>query len=229
MGIIRAGIGRAGLITRPHFMTDLKVIVAIKSCHVHAARRYACKTTWLPALDWAESFFIVGRGQSLPVAGSLQCDVSDTFQNIAPKVRCACMYALEVGAHFMFVCDDDTYVVPARLRAAVPVGQDYVGHLRVGHLGYNGEVPYAQGSGYWVSAHAMELIVASPEIKEGVIDDGAVGRALINKVAFVHDRRYVPGPVCSDVLSVPGWITAHKCLPTQMQMVHENLDNWSKL
>lgn len=212
-------------------MTPPKAIVAIKSCIKYEPRRAACLQTWLPELDWADFFFITGNptpGMGGPtITDTLACNVSDEFANIAPKIRCACMYALDNNAEHLFVCDDDTYVRSDRLLQSGFQKHDYVGFLRVGPLGYNGDVPYAQGSAYWLSARAMELIILSPEMREGVIDDGAVGRALVDKVGFVHDWRYEPGPFWANRRPLPqnNIITTHKCLPDEMPRAH---DPWRK-
>jgi len=206
----------------------LKAIVLIKSCHRHAERRSACLDTWLPRLDWADYLFLIGQptpAQGAPVeVNSLACNVSDEFPNIAPKIRCGFLYALESGCDFAFVCDDDTYVVPERLRQSGYWRHDYVGFLRVNGLEYNGNRPYMQGSAYWISARAMRYAVANPLLqRNGIIDDGAVGQALYGNVPYVHDDRYFVGPECLE--GVPERtnkiITTHKCLPKQMRAVHD--------
>lgn len=210
---------------------DPKVLIALKSCHRYAARREAQQATWLQNLDWAEYFYVIGK--PTPADGSfvknaLICEVSDAFENIAPKIVCACEYALEENAAHLFIGDDDTYVQPTRLLHSGFEKHDYVGFLRVGPLGYNGDVPYAQGSAQWLSARAMEYIVKSPLMaEEGVIDDGAIGRTLIDKVAFVHDWRYEPGPFWYNRTPRPenNIITTHKCLPEDMLRAH---DPWRK-
>ena len=201
-------------------------VVVIKSCHKHAERRKAVSETWLPGLDWAAHTFLIGN----PCTGAANqqgvwpCPVSDDFKDIAPKIKHAAVLALEGGYDYMFVCDDDTYVRTTRLFAAwknVQIhGQDYVGHMRTDGLGYNQGIPYAQGAAYFLSARAMEYVATSKEMVPGIIDDGAVGRALDGQVPFTHDRRYMPGPV-PNLLVNPDWISVHKCLPNVMQQVHE--------
>lgn len=204
--------------------------VAIKSCQAYASRREAQLATWLPELD-ADFFWILGN--PTPANGgpvimdSFSCDVSDAFENIAPKILHACHYALNENVEHLFVCDDDTYVQPKRLAESGFWNFDYVGHLRVTGLDYNKNIPYAQGSAYWLSARSMEQIVLRPDIlKNGIIDDGAVGQALIDKVPFTHDWRYEPGPFADRApLKGNNVITTHKCLPNIMWYVH---DQWRK-
>lgn len=207
----------------------MKTIVLIKSCHRHAERRAACRATWLPRLDWADSLFLIGQptpAQGAPVLDdSLACNVSDEFPNIAPKVRCGFAFALEHNYDFAFVCDDDTYVVPERLRTSNYWRYDYTGFVRTYPYAYNNIArPYIQGAGYWVSARAMVQAVCSPiMLRPAVIDDGALGHALYGKVPFVHDDRYEPGPDWHDRYPERGnnVITTHKCLPNEMPALHD--------
>lgn len=202
-----------------------KVLIAIKSCHRYADRRAACTATWLPQVDWADRVFLLGR----PVPGAipsnvLACDVSDAFTDIAPKVAVACMYALANNFTHLFVCDDDTYVRPDRLAKCGYENHDYIGFMRVNGIDYNKGIPYAQGSAFWLSARAMEIVATSPVMQPGIIDDGAVGQALIDKVAFVHDYRYQPGPnITFDIAPHPTnkIITAHKAQPALMHTLHK--------
>jgi hypothetical protein len=205
----------------------MNLLVAIKSCHRYAARRKAMLETWLPELQWADYLFLLGQPTNVVIPDALLCDVSDAFADIAPKIVAACEYALEQNTEAMFVCDDDTYARPDRLIAAYEHNYrgkfDYVGFLRTSGLDYNAGIPYAQGSAYWLSAYAMEQLVKSPHMRPGVIDDGAVGRALHGKVAFVHDDRYQPGPCPTmDTAPLPSnqFITAHKALPEVMAQLH---------
>lgn len=205
-----------------------KVAVAIKSCHKFAARRAAQLATWLPQLD-CDFFYLIGSptpAQGGPVIpDSMACDVSDDFSSIAPKIDCACRYAMDENITNLFVCDDDTYVVASRLLKSGFARLDYAGWVRPGGDIANGFVPYMQGSAYWLSARAMEHIIKSGEMHNNIIDDGAVGRALYGKVPFTHDARYQPGPVASLILESNDFISSHKADPITMKRLHSF---WSK-
>lgn len=199
----------------------MRISVAIKSCHQHHARRAAIRETWLPALP-TDFFFVLGTPH-IVMPDTLSCEVSDKFADIAPKVLCACMAALDNNAEYLFVCDDDTYVRPDRLLGSGYQKHDYCGWVRPsGDIATNG-LPYIQGSAYWLSARAMEHVVRAGEIimRPGIIDDGAVGVALYGKVSITHDSRYVPGPDWrTGIACRPDWITAHKCSPDGMRVLH---------
>ena len=199
----------------------MQISVAIKSCHKHHARRQAQLDTWLPQLQ-ADYFFIIGNPR-LVMPDTLSCDVSDRFEDIAPKILCACLSMLDANVDFGFFCDDDTYVRPDRLLGSNFRQHDYVGFVRPYGDTSTGGLPYIQGSAYWLSARAMEHIArAGATMRPGIIDDGAVGMALDGKVALTHNRLYWPGPepfirplLDNDIIST------HKCLPPMMQQVHQ--------
>lgn len=200
---------------------NLKVKLAIKSCHRNADRRQAQLDTWLPELD-ADFFFLVGKPVE-DIPDVLSIPVSDAFEDIAPKVHAACHYALNENTDFLCILDDDTYLRPERLLNSNFWKADYIGFMRTSGLFYNQEIPYAQGSCLWLSRRAMEHVLRSKVMVPGVIDDGALGRALVDRVQFTHDYRYYPGPV-PEVRPLPEnkIISTHKCLPPQMRWVHED-------
>ena len=201
--------------------------IAIKSCHKYPERRAAQMDTWLKGID--EDFFFL-MGDPVPTGGRdmLYCRCSDAFADIAPKILCACRYALEENTPYLFVCDDDTYVCMERLRRSNFWRGDYIGFMRTDtNPSQNLGIPYAQGSAFWLSARSMEWICRNEHLmRPGVIDDGAVGQCLVDKVPFTHDYRYEPGP---NPMNERGWrtpmpnnniISAHKCSPVQMLMAH---------
>lgn len=208
----------------------MNVIVLIKSCHKYAARRVACRETWLSRLDWADYKFIVGQQDAgglkscqLITDDTVAFDTSDAFPNIAPKICHAFLYALSRDFDFAFVVDDDTYVIPERLKESEYWRHDYAGYVRIGDQRFNNGKPYIQGAGYWVSARAMECAFRSDILRRnGIIDDGAVGQALYGRVPFVHDDRYEPGPDWHDRYPEKNnnVITTHKCLPDGMRAIH---------
>ena len=202
----------------------MRALTVIKSCQRYIARRQAVRETWLPLLDWTEHLFVIGGPGNVREDDVLHLpNHADDFPNIAPKVAMACRWAVGRGYDYVFVCDDDTYVRPLRLESAVPVGSDYVGYLRDG-AGFG--TPYIQGSAYWLSRRAAEIVAYSTYMVNGVIDDGAVGQALLGQVHFVHDDRYEPGPIWNQRYPRRDndLVTTHKCLPGDMRAVHQLWD-----
>jgi hypothetical protein len=201
----------------------MNISVAIKSCHKNHARRQAQLETWLPELP-TDFFFILGEPR-LVIPDTLSCNVSDRFEDIAPKILCACMSMLDHNTEFGFFCDDDTYVRPDRLLGSGYRKLDYCGWVRTHGDVSTGGLPYIQGSAFWLSARSMEHIVRAGEkvMRPGIIDDGAVGVALDGKVALTHDRRYWPGPDAWQCAPHPdnNIITSHKCDPETMRRMHK--------
>jgi hypothetical protein len=202
-----------------------KVHIAIKSCHKYAERRAAQLDTWLGDCE-VEYFFLVGesaqpRRPSFD-CGRIHCPSSDDFANIAPKVWYACRQALQARVTNLFVCDDDSYVVPARLLSTDFAKHDYIGFVR-SHC----TPPYMQGSSFWLSERAMHFIVAQPEkMGIGIPDDVAVGRCLYGNVPFVHEHRFAVADPYPQQDKWPAQrndiISCHKCLPDVMHKVHEH-------
>jgi hypothetical protein len=212
----------------PEYPKEARPLVIIKSCHKYADRRHACRETWLTKLT-CPYFFVVGDGGGAE-QDSIKFDVSDAFQNIAPKLQMAIALGVHRGHTHIFICDDDTFVVPDRLLSCGFVD------FRVGHSAYTGFVrptwfyagrehnmPYLQGSAYWLSRDAAIAVSKSKEMINGIIDDGAVGLALHGKFPLTHDHRYWPGPGCEEhPLRNNDMITTHKCLPAMMRQEYND-------
>lgn len=200
----------------------MRTLTIIKSCHRHADRRLAVTATWLPQLRWDRIFALgvppTGVQDTLRVTpNAIQFPVSDSFKNIAPKVQAALTWGLKHGYERFFICDDDTYVVPDRL-TEYECHADYAGKYRPDG-GYGYPKPYIQGSAFFLSQRAAELVAVSPEMRNDVPDDIAVGRALDESVVLWYpDARFHPGPVPEFTWGQQ--ITTHKCLPDDMRRIH---------
>jgi hypothetical protein len=198
------------------------LLTLIKSCAKHSARRAACRATWLQSplyRNWWDYRFVTGPGVN--ESNVLSFQEPDDFKSIAPKLCRAFEFAIRNGYTNALVLDDDTYVRPERIDTSGWELVDYMGYLRIGKLAYNNDVPYAQGSAYVISARGMGFAIRSGLMVPNVIDDGALGRALIDKVHFVHNNNFEVGPN-RDRLPLAGnnILTTHKCLPGVMEQVH---------
>ena len=202
----------------------MKVAFAIKSCHKHADRRAAQFATWIPQLH--EDFFYLIGDTAPAECDFLYCHgASDAFADIAPKVLCAVEYALDDKVTNLCILDDDTYMVPSRMVDSGFEDFDYFGFVR-----NYGDVPYMQGSCYWLSEHAMRAIVYNKHLMaRGVPDDVAVGRCLYGVVPFTHEHRFAVGDTEPGTTRRPlpsnDIISCHKCHPLFMRAVHEPFRN----
>ena len=212
----------------------MKSAIAIKSCHKYSERRQAQLDTWLTKVDIDFFFLVGGAFPDQHATDVLWCNASDDLVNIAPKVLYGIEYALEQNVTNLFVCDDDTYVVYQRLMTSCFEMFDYVGHMRTDDISYNRDIPYAQGSAFWLSERAMNIVVERKSImRDGIIDDGALGQCLISKVPFTHDSRYEPGPYpmnydsgTHEPTATNDIISCHKCSPPYMREIHKRVTSW---
>lgn len=204
----------------------MKTAIAIKSCHKYTDRRASQRHTWLKDVD-TDFFYVIGRPMPNPDAlecepDTLYCDVTDTFEDIAPKIVCACIHALEEHVTNLLVADDDTYVSWPRMRRSGFADFDYYGFVR-----NYGATPYMQGSCYWLSKNAMRAIVNNTHLlKPGAPDDCAVGELLYNYGGFhfVHEHRFAVGDPYPEP---PRWpdtnnnvIACHKMNDTKMRAAY---------
>ena len=204
---------------------EFRPLAIIKSCHKYPARRQACRDTWLKDLT-CPYFFALGEGASTE-PDSQVFSVSDSFQDIAPKVKNALALGVRRGHTHFFICDDDTFVVASRLLSCgfMKYGcrLDCAGFIRPlwcrDRMNFN--QPYLQGSAYWLVRSAAEFVSKSPRLVNNVIDDGAVGLALSDgKFSLTHDKRYWPGPNCEEYPQIDNdLITTHKALPEKMHQL----------
>ncbi|MFI5260852.1 MAG: hypothetical protein ACHQU0_03595, partial [Candidatus Paceibacteria bacterium] len=203
-----------------------KTAIAIKSCLKYADRRKTQQDTWLKNVD-TDFFFVIGgdvepkESDVLFVSG-----IPDSFESIAPKVMSACTYALENNVTNLLVCDDDTYVHWPRMSESDFASYDYLGFVR-----NHQDVPYMQGSCYWLSERSMQS-VAKPEppywtAAQKVPDDFAVGRVLYGKVPYTHEHHYQVGSPYPEPTQWPrkdnNIIACHKMNFMQMHTCHNSL------
>jgi hypothetical protein len=217
----------------------MNTLVIIKSAHRYADRRQLIRDTWLKGLPW-DYFFALGIKLEGP---ELQQDeqvfpVSDAFQNIAPKLKAALELGLVKEKLYdqFFIVDDDTFVATSRLESEPVLAEicseeyDYRGWYR-DNGGHGYPLPYIQGSAYFLSRKAAEIVVASKEMVNAIPDDVAVGRALYGKVKFTNDNKFWPGPNCWEQYpsSENGLISTHKCLTSDMKKLYEMWENWNAI
>lgn len=147
---------------------EMKILIAIKTCHRYLARAEAQRATWIPRIapavppGWTVDVrFFLGRppnGNYTARPDEVVFDCDDSYLGLPEKFREVCKWA---GAYdFMFSCDDDTYVVPERLFESEFARSDYSGRLRGPSGGY--PAPYASGFAIWHSRRAMEILATAP-------------------------------------------------------------------
>lgn len=165
-----------------------RVLIGVVTCHKYRSRSDAQRRTWVRDVEGMDVRFFVGGGDALR-DDEVVLDVDDGYAVLADKVAAMFRWALENGYDYVFKCDDDVYLRPERLLAAVPYGEDYVGRLRGAALGH--PAPYCSGFGYWMSRVAMEVRVG---VGDGTLlpEDLLTGNVLHTAgIVGEYDGRYV--------------------------------------
>lgn len=170
----------------------MKVLIAVVSCNNtgYRERRQAQRDTWVPDIKGMDIRFFVGAGEAeAPDVVTLDC--GDDYRHLPEKCRLAFKWALAHGYDYVFKTDDDCYIRPERLLAAIPQpGQHYVGRYRLGDKRFR--YPYCSGFGYWLSKHAMEVRVHSQLKVPHTAEDLVCGQQLASAgIIGTSDNRYI--------------------------------------
>lgn len=128
-------------------------------------------------------------------------DAPDGYFDQTEKHKLALACALKQGYDPIFLADDDTFINTKRLAESYQ-GEDYKGNThntpRPPDLcGVDWEYCHG-GCGYWLSAKAASILVASPKVDEhkspSPLDDQLFGKILLEAgIIPVHDFRYSMG------------------------------------
>lgn len=192
-----------------------------------AERIAAVRDTWWKSLSFDRRFFYGYQGRHAPAsrADEVELEVPDYFRFHCAKNQAMFRWALEHDYDYVYRCDDDTFVHPARLEQhARELTGDQIGYLP--HPQWSGNY-ITGGAGYWISRKGMELVVSSP-ITRTHEDDLWIGRLLKDSgVIRVHDPRYRPGLDGDDGHSViperllgnKTFIAVHSCSPETMKQL----------
>lgn len=200
--------------------TTVKILIAVVTCHKRRINADSQRATWASSTKNADVRFFVGNG----IGGDgIQLDVADDYYSLPHKVRAVYSWALQNNYDYVFKTDDDVYIEPTRLLHSRS-NHDYIGRPSCGPS----KIPYASGFSYWVSKHAMKVLVETP------IDDWAedrwVGKSLFSAGICLHpdDRYHIiesltpenlvtgsEGPLLSNNV-----ITACELIPEKMKQIH---------
>jgi hypothetical protein len=162
------------------------------TCEKFKARADAQRQTWVPLIRGADVRFFLAKQDRDPLPDEVFLDVPDDYKSLPQKVRATYQWALANGYTKTMKTDDDTFVHPVRMMAAVPP-QDYVGFL-------NGTPPkpWCSGFCYWLSETAMRIVAAAEIPADEWAEDRWVGGVLHDHgIKPLYDRRYS--------LIVPSW------------------------
>lgn len=196
-----------------------KLIIGVLSASSYEDRRKACRDTWANCFHRSDIdvVFLIGDPKArLPYRKDdlLFCPCPDNYKSLPQKTRWLCLWILtHTQAHWLFKCDDDTYVAVDRLLDYTKESE-YVGYDIGGYA--------SGGGGYLLGRNAMSAVAAYLVQRRG-FEDKLVGEILSNVgIEFQPDGRFHAWNTLTPESS-NDQITAHYCNPTQMRRIHQQL------
>ncbi len=198
-----------------------KILIAICSSHVHAARRAAVRETWLRRLPVSmQGVFFFGIGPKVSEPATVALPVDDSYQALPAKVQAFFRYAeASLDFDYLFKCDDDTYLCAERLDELVDPACDLIGSQDCARH----NCAYG-GAGYLLTRKAVRLAAEAPTPRPGN-EDVWVSCLLRNAGVKPHftprlfgGRRQFPRPD-NDL------VTAHHCSPALLRLIDEGMDD----
>lgn len=176
----------------------MRILIAVVTCHKLRSRVAAQRETWVKDMHGADLRFFYGGGQ-VEREDEVILPVGDDYRSLPEKCRLMFKWALEKGYDWCVKIDDDVYLRPERLLAAVPHGSDYVGRHRGPTNGH--PAPYCSGFCYWMSKKAMKARVEGGNIND-FNEDLTTGNILMRAgIDGTHDPRYVVARSGRNVIS----------------------------
>lgn len=193
---------------RPRAARVPTVIVGALSGDDYQDRRRRCLETWIPDLEFRGVRTVFLRGENCSGDQyNVRLPVFDHLETLSLKTRAFCRWALEQRDwDYLFKCDDDTLIHPARFAAFLPtLSADYLGgRCR------RAESPYASGgAGYFLSRAAAQ-IVAAADLPAAYGEDRLVGAALAAAgIPLTADQRFCWSHRARDMRRRPRMISTH--------------------
>lgn len=177
--------------------------ILVKSCQRFRARQEAIEATWVGSLRAhpIRTWIVEGghryypttvRGLVFAVNGAIKIDGYDTYNDNSVKLRASLQYMLRAWDHWshLFICDDDTFIHPARWLAHEPQGEceGRLYHPTPEQAKRHGEAPWLHGgAGWWMSRRLCELYVEHCHERTSG-DDIVAARIAQQHGIEIHDR-----------------------------------------
>ena len=204
-------------------------------CKDPAARREACRSTWLQGFKklCIDYKFFLGR-QTVEIGGKLKpspnprqpledevfVDTGDLYHDNTHKFSALCKWALEHGYDYILRLDDDTFVYPERILATEWAEYDYSG-------AWNDSVVFFHpGGALFLSKKAMEIVVNTRV--DHWADDAWLGKVMRNNHIPTHEIVSIHLPFGQEYVCNPDklakdhpWSAVHSCTPTVMKTLWE--------
>jgi hypothetical protein len=140
---------------------ELKILIAVVSCHSRPEFSAAIRSTWLPLVRGADLKFFLGRGAIRePMEDEVFLDCDDSYQGLPNKVQEIVRWAYAHEFDFVMKFDDDTVLLPSKWLSSGFEKSDFTGCLESACK--PGEIKTPYGFAYVLSRRAMELVIAAP-------------------------------------------------------------------
>lgn len=168
-------------------MSGVSLYITVASCAGNAARRDACRRTWLAELPPGVSYaFYVGEGAEAAEPDTLHLPAPDGYRTLPQKSMAALRAALDVGGwDFLLDVDDDTAVeVPRVLRFLE--GLDPARPMLCGHHGRVQPHRCLGGAGMLYTRAGARAIVADTEVPPTGAEDRALTEAALRQGVAVE-------------------------------------------
>ena len=153
----------------------MKILFAIMTCHAYRSRAQAQRETWVKDVpEGVDCRFFLGGSATAQNPDEVILDAPDDYNHLPLKVQAMRRWARERGYDLVLKLDDDVFVAVDRVLANLPT-KDYVGRLR----GCSGRYPaaYCSGFAYWMTAKAMDAMLAA-EWNKDFAEDRFAGNVL---------------------------------------------------
>lgn len=174
----------------------ISLLIAVKSCQNHRVEGYndAIRRTWgRDVRPPAKLLFFHGDGclpNPVPQSDEIGLPVGDDYNSLPKKTKAILRYFLQTDFDYCFLCDTDTYVIPAKLLTSGFEKYDVSGrfgvHPEIGttfkHIDDRHNVienchPWPSGGvGYFLSRKAADYVVNDPYMGTHWAEDFSVGQ-----------------------------------------------------
>lgn len=210
----------------------MKIHIIIKTCERYRGTRLKLiRETWLPTVPEGMEYTIAFGGEA-PEGGNPDPHVyytgtPDDYRSLPGKNLAAMRHALETDWDWLFTCDDDTYVCPARLEKLLSEQAEGVYALGCSYSMRNGKVRFIQGgSGYALRREVVEKIISRHDAREFYIRGIGSDEALFTDAVREAGYEWVITPMLrlrGDIKEY--YVAQHFCPYTRMKEAHEYLIN----